>query len=165
MTDWLTDGAITARLGAPRLKQIFDDDNDGTPDDAVLDQLRHDAQGWVESALIGPGSIYPSGIPGLAGLAGTAPPVLIKIGLDAVFALAAQRHPEVMRVEWKDYVEAVDKELDRIRMGKRGLGITTTPEPAANNGGKVEADATDCVGAQVTGLDVPRTFLDGLGDF
>ncbi len=159
MTDPIALADVQARLSARTVQAIFDDDNDGTADTNPIARLIEDAIAKVNGAIIGPGSVYPNG------LGASVPAEAKRLYLDAVVVYAAQRHPEYVRRDWVPLMDQLDKELDKLRTGKRGMGITTTPEPAANHGGSVVADAPDANGNAVTGSDVSRTFLDGMGDF
>lgn len=143
---------LEKRLSPAVVRSLYDDDNDGEPDDDPVAQLIADAESKVLGAIVGPGGVYATAFD-----VNNYPAELKRLFLDAAVAYAAQRHPEYVRREWLPLMQQLDAELSMLRNGKRTLGITTTPEPAANHGGSVVNDVPD--------TDIDRTFLDGMGDW
>ncbi len=140
MIFFVTKTHIENRLSVKRLRRICDDNSDGAADTDPVNQLRADASSKVRSYL------EPMGMMGaLAALFNEStgellsgkivPDEIVRLTLDVVTALCAQRHPEVMRMDWRTLMEQCDKDLSRLRDGKTSLGGGTqggiaTPETA-----------------------------------
>lgn len=94
---------------------------------------------------------------GAAWAAAQLDPELVRLTLDVAVAMAAQRHPTVMQMDWKSLMQAADEELTDIRMGKRTLIF---PRPhGANHGGAVVSGNTATADAPT------QRFWDDMGDF
>jgi phage gp36-like protein len=143
---------LEARLGVRVVKDIYDDNLDGTADDNAIDRLRADASSKVAARL---GS-YPNAFT-------TIPEEVVRVTLDAAVAMAAQRHPEYVRRNWEPLMTQVDKDLDAIQKAKARLDAQGSPSTATNVGGLVVVDGV----RTRTGVLVPRPgkFSGGFGDF
>jgi hypothetical protein len=127
MIYFFTKAQLEARISKKKLQRIYDDNRDGASDEDPVKQLRADASSKVCSYL------EPMGItkkvealfdlttgellPGK-----TLPMELPRLALDAAEALAAKRHPEVMRQDWVLLMKQVDTDLGKVRDGKTSLG-------------------------------------------
>ena len=152
---------LESELGAEVVLQMLDDDNDGVVDTGPLRRLQESSAAYVTSSIE---RVYPT----LVGLItdyqadlSLVPPKLKQLALDHAVATLAKRNASYVRRDWKALMEYVDKQIERIRKtGLDSLGITTAPEPAANQGGIIEEG--DGSG------DEPVKFFTsscGLGDF
>ena len=135
------------RLSADACVNLFDDDNDGVADPAVVEQLAVECDSAVESRL---GRIYD-----LDDLRANPPHAFIRLSLDYAVILSRKRHPEHARGSWTDLEESWKAELSDIRTGIAQLDTKLAPEPAANVGGMVWDGTTD-EGA------VAKVWLDGI---
>lgn len=140
------------RLSAVVVRRIYDDNNDGTTDSDPVQDCLDDASAKVDSYLA------PIGLLPLPG-----PPYhreVIRLELDVAQAYAAQRFPEIVRVDWEKLMKQAESDLDNLRKGKTMLG-SRPPDPAANHGATVQADDRR-VDPTVSGTG--RAF-DKMGDF
>ncbi len=134
---YISNEDVRLRLGAPKYHRLFDEDGDGLADDVnssgdtsnTVERIRRDASAKVAG--------YLRGIYDLDAVATDTPEEVKRLALDVFVAIAAQRHPEVMRVEWKDLLDAVERDLRNLREGKTRLDVMGSPEPARNNGAEV----------------------------
>jgi hypothetical protein len=138
MIYFITKGQFENRLGAKKVKRIYDDNSDGTADTDAINQLRADASSKVRSYLDAMGimaklePLFDQTTGEL--LAGkTVPEEVVRLTLDVGVALAAQRHPEVMRQDWIALMKQCESDLCKLRDGKTSLGGGTqggveTPE-------------------------------------
>lgn len=121
------------RISAEAVRQILDDNNDGTADGGPVALLQTDSDSFVDGYLIG---VYP------LDLVRAAPPNTVKrLSLDMAVVYARQRFPEYVRGTWKDLFEVTTKQLEAIRDGKVRLDV----EPAVHEavGGDVWAGGDD----------------------
>ena len=127
MMYFFTKAQLEARLSAKRVKRIYDDNLDGNADTDPINQLRADTTSKVASYL------EPLGImPRIEALfdqttgelltGKTLPQELTRLTLEVAVALAAQRFPEIMRMNWVELMAQVDKDLCKLRDGKTSLG-------------------------------------------
>jgi hypothetical protein len=80
----------------------------------------------------------------LTTVAASPPHEVVRLTLDVAYAMAAQRYPEVVRVDWLPLMQAAEKDLGRLRDGTTRLDVIGSPEPAQNVGGSVsEGDPDD----------------------
>ena len=127
MIYFFTKAQLEARLSKKKVKRIYDDNSDGTADTDPVNQLRADASSKVRSYL------EPLGI--MASLEAlfnqttgellsgkVLPDEIVRLALDVGVALAAQRHPEVMRQDWTLLMKQADADLCKLRDGKTSLG-------------------------------------------
>lgn len=134
----LSTADLEDRFSPAVLVDIFDDDNDGTPDPAPLLRLLLDAQSYVEGALR---HVYD-----LSTLRGVDPwpNEIVRFILDRAEARAYVRHPEHARFDGYKMLDRVDKELtDLCNKGKRRLDADGSPEPAYNQGGVTSSSVND----------------------
>lgn len=165
MIYFFTKAQFEARLSAKKVKRIYDDNSDGVADVDPVNQLRADATSKVRS-YIEPMGIMTTLLPLFNQTTGEVltnsvlPDEIIRLSLDVGVALAAQRHPEVMRQDWRLLMEQCDKDLARLRDGKTSLGggtqggVATPPTEIqgatatfpADTAGTAEADRTSVFG-------------------
>jgi hypothetical protein len=131
---WWTLEDLQDRLSEYRVAELLDDDNEGTADAGAvkpgpLERLQRDSDSYVGAALA---DVYPN----YPFAANAVPNECIRLSLDAAEMFLAKRHPTVIRMNWLELKEALDKDLDRVRTAKRSLG-QRPPDPAANHGGAV----------------------------
>lgn len=149
---YFTEDQLAARISVRKVRAIYDDNNDGASDGDAVDGLRRDASSKVDSYLapLGILPIDPANVPD----------EVIRLSLDVAVALACQRHPEVMRIEWKALMDQAELELGRLRDGKTSLGPPPVPQ-AANQGASFQRDD----GRTANCPDITPRFWDDLGDF
>lgn len=141
---------LRARLSSLAVDRIYDDNGDGNADADPLTQLQRDASSKVRGHL---GPVYDTAL-----LTPGASDELVRIALDVAHAMAAQRHPEVLRIDGYRMMEQAEKELKKLREGVTNLGIETSPEPAANQGGEALSGNPD-------DPEPLKRFSDNWGDF
>ena len=142
---------LEARLSATTVRRIYDDNNDGATDTDPIIQLQKDASSKVRGTL---GPVYDPDKLDPATL-----DEVVRLALDVAQAMAAQRHPEYVRIDgFKLMKQAID-ELALLREGMSNLGTNAAPEPAANQGGDVDSDNPDEDEPE------PKLFLGGTGLF
>lgn len=158
-----TQAELEAELGAEVVLQLLDDDNDGVVDEEPLRRLQESSAAYVTSGIE---RIYPTLVgliaewqadPLLEGV----PPKLKQLGLDYAVATLTKRNPSYVRRDWRELMDHVDKQIERIRKtGLDSLGVSTPPEPAANQGGIIESESG-------SGEEPTKFFTGpcGLGDF
>lgn len=158
MIYFFTRAQLEARLSAKRVKRIYDDNSDGNADTDPINQLRADAASKVRSFL------EPMGImDDLEALFNQAtgellsgkvlPDEVVRLSLDVACALAAQRHPEVVRMDWRTMMQQCDSDLCKLRDGKTSLGGGTQ--------GGVATPETEVHGATVTQDPASESDSDG----
>jgi hypothetical protein len=153
-TPFITKAQLEKRLSSIIVKRIYDDDNDGVADTDPLDQLCMDASSKVRGKL---GPVYNPDL-----LDSATVDEIRRITLDQAHAMAAQRFPEVLRIDGFRLMEQADKDLKALRIGDANLGVNGSPEPAANVGGTVTS-------GDINDPDYPEPkehfALDGTGSF
>lgn len=142
---------LETRLGAEVMRQVFDDDNDGSADTAAIDQLSADSDSFVEG--------YLRGVYELTAVREAPPNQVKRLSLDYAVAQCAKRRPEYVRRDFKPLEDAVRQELAEIRAGKIRLDVVGAPEPGANQGGDVWDGGDDF------SEDTVKVFSGGMGDF
>ena len=147
---YIVQADLEQRISAERLKQIYDDNNDGTVDTDPIARLCKDASAKVAG--------YLRGVYDLAVIAADPPEEVIRLTLDVAVAYAAQRHPEYVKRDWEKLMRAAESDLMRLRKGETRLDVVSTPEPAANEGGSVVSTTVDADGQ-------PGRIFDDMGDF
>ena len=169
-----TKAQFEARLSVKKVKRIYDDNSDGSADTNPVNQLRADASSKVRSYLE-PMGIMPE-IEELFNqttgelLSGKVlPDEIVRLALDVGVALAAQRHPEVMRQDWVLLMKQCDSDLCRLRDGKTSLGGgtqggTTTPTSDLD-GGVVGVPGEDPARIRSQDDDLPIGRWGDMGDF
>lgn len=145
---YFTQTDLELRLSTEVVKQIYDDDNSGSAKSDAIDALVSDASSKVDSYLRG---IYTLPL-------AVVPNEVKRLALDVAVAYAAQRHAEYVRRDWKPLMEQVEKDLEKLRLGKTRLDVQTDPEPGANEGGFVQnGTASD--------PNTPFKVFSNMGDF
>jgi hypothetical protein len=109
--------------------RLYDDNNDGIADANAVTQLIRDGSAKV-LGYIGP--VYNVDL-----IDPLSQAEVVRLTLDVCQAYAAQRHPEILRVEGYKMMAQAEKDLKQLREGLTNLGITGVPEPAANQGARV----------------------------
>lgn len=146
-----TQEQLEARLSATTVKRIYDDANNGSADSNAIIQLQRDASSKVRTVL---GAVYDPDLLTPATL-----DEVVRLALDVAQAMAAQRHPEYVRIDGFKLMKQATDDLELIRKGLSNLGTNAAPEPAANQGGDVDSDNPDDEEPQ------PKVFLGGTGLF
>lgn len=120
----VTRAQLEARIGVVMAQRIFDDNNDGVADKLVLDQLLADASGYVRGGMPqhDPADLTPANA--------LITDELRRLALDAAEMFCAKRRPTILKKDWKDLKDAIDKDLDRLLKNQRSLGSKTNPTPA-----------------------------------
>lgn len=159
MIYFITKAQFENRLGAKKVKRIYDDNSDGNADTDPINQLRGDASSKVRSYLDPMGimttleAMFDQDTGEL--LDGkVVPDEVVRLTLDVAVALAAQRHPEVMRQDWIALMKQVESDLCKLRDGKTSLGGGTQ--------GGAATPLSEVQGATVTQAEeaVPATRCD-----
>ena len=147
---FITSTQLSNRMSAAKFRRLLDDDADGTADTDAVTQLLADASGKVAG--------YLQGTYDIAAVTLNTPPEVVRLTLDVAVAMAAIRHPEAMPgTDGIELMKLADKDLQSLRANKTSLGVDTTPEPAANQGGEIFPDPS---------TETVYTFArDGFGDF
>ena len=124
MGDFIDKADVESRMSAARIRRALDDDNDGTADTPVLNQLIQDAEskfrGWI-------GPVYVQSV-----VKDSQPTEAKRLCLDIFMALVAQRHPEVYRADWEAMMKGAERDLQQLRKGMTNMGVDGAPKPAAN---------------------------------
>lgn len=138
------------RVSRETVRECYDDNNDGDPDDEPIRRLILDATSRVTSALIG---VYPDI---LTFTALTVPNELKRLALDAAFAYMAQRHEEYVRRDYVKLLTQLEIDLNNHRIARSQVdSATVTP---ANVGG-VHTSASPNI------TTVREDGSGGMGDF
>jgi phage gp36-like protein len=122
----ITRAQLENRLGKVTVQRLADDNNDGVADKSVVDQLLEDATSKVRGAL---GPWYDSATTTAENA--TTATELRRIALDAAVAMAAERRPTIIKLDWVEKMKQVDRDLARIANGRANLGAD--PPPAQRN--------------------------------
>lgn len=124
------------RLSASVVREILDDDNDGTPDTGPVLRFLLDAQSYVEGALR---TVFK-----LADLRAQSPTdnEIVRLILDRAEGRIYIRHPEHARFDGGKALDRNDKEIAAfVARGQRGLD--NDDHTAANQGGVTTTMAAD----------------------
>jgi phage gp36-like protein len=146
---YFTKALLEARLSAKIVAELFDDNNDGTPDNAAIDLLRSESSGVVDG-YFAPLGILPHVLP--------VPREVERLSLDVAVALCAKRHGEVVRQDWEKLMKAAHEELMDFREGRRMLQRGADDNSANQGGTLLSGDAGDPV------EDIQRHW-DNMGDY
>lgn len=150
----VTPAEFEARVGVNNVRAILDDDNDGSADANSIVRLLDDASSKVLGYALAAGYDRTA-------LLANPPNELKRLVLDAAEALAAKRHPEIVRRDWRPLDEANIAELMNLRKGATRL------DPVVPAG--IEPPATRVVSVKVGGNvepdDLPDRVFDDMGDF
>ncbi len=124
---------LEARISAVTLSRVFDDSGQGSADDDAINQILDDVSSMLRGK-IGP-------VADLAGFTPETQSEVRRIGLDVAVAMAAIRHPEVMRKDGIKLMEMARRDLREIRLGHAGIGSTEPAlQPDTNDYGVVVSD-------------------------
>jgi hypothetical protein len=126
----VTQAQLEDRVGASTLNRVYSDgSDDGTARIDAIDSLRRDGSSKVLGFI---GLVYS------VDLIEETQAEIVRLTLDVCQAYIAQRHPEFMRgLDGYKMMTQAETELERLRKGLTNLGISGSPEPAANQGGEV----------------------------
>lgn len=162
---FFTQAQLEGRISVKRLKRVLDDDDDGEADTNAVLGLRRDASSKVASYLepLGVMATYATYVNSSTGelLDANAMPFhaeVVRLGLDVAVALAAQRFPEVYRMDWRALMEQAELELQNLREGVTSLGGGGAPE-VVNQGATVLSGNTTTQEAET------QRFFDDMGDY
>ncbi len=126
------------------VRQLADDDNDGSANDSVILRLQRRSCARVLGDLTGVYPTLPTLVEGWQDEPASVPTRLRDLALDYAVAVLARRHPEYVRRDWRALMDHYDAQIAAIRKtGLAGLGVVGTPEPAANQGGEAWAGGDD----------------------
>lgn len=128
-------------IPAETIRQIFDDNGDGDPDDDTVAYFLGVAESFVNTYLE---QLY--AIP----LADPVPNIVRHLTIEVAVAFAYRRHPEFVRSGWKDVFEETKKTLQDIRDGRIGLDSETLATPrnevfSVSSGDPLNPDPTGSV--------------------
>ncbi len=135
---YIVQADIENRLGVEIVKDILDDDHDGTVDAAVVAQVIQDAEAYVEGFLRG---IYDLDV--LRAQGTDCPTEIKRLCLDVATAYLWDRHPEYVRADGAKLRKQTREELMDLRKGVTRLNVVAAPEPAANQGGVTRSGDPD----------------------
>lgn len=132
---YIVQADLEARVGAEAVRQILDDNRDGTPDAAPLARVIADAESYVEGFLR---TVYD--LAAIRALTTGVPNEVKRLCLDVAEAYLWDRFPEYVRAQGDKLLERARRDLVDLHKGMTRLDIVGTPEPAANRGGTVQSD-------------------------
>jgi hypothetical protein len=143
---------LESAIPAETVRQIFDDDADGTADSAVITHFLETAEAMVLGAVE---QLYSDAQ--IAEMQAN-PPTLYKL-LIVWFAvgLAYDRHPEYVRANGNAWMDRADKLLTQVRKGERGFF-------RAGLAGPINEQAVSRSGVAASPDPIPRVW-DDFGDF
>jgi phage gp36-like protein len=127
---YITLSDLEDRITETVVRQILDDNVDGTPDANPLARVIEDAESYVEGFLRGNYSLTT-----LRALGTSAPNEVKRLCLDIAVAHLYDRHPEYIRADGMKLMERARRDLIDLRKGVTRLDVVGSPEPAANEGG------------------------------
>lgn len=138
---YLVEADLTRRLTAEVLRHVFDDDADGSADEATVNDFIADAESEVEQRVA---KIYgETGLTALRAQATACPRTIKRLCLDVFEVRMGNRHPEYVRGQWADRRRQVTKDLDDLAARVTELDVIGTPEPAVQEGGYVRSGDPD----------------------
>jgi phage gp36-like protein len=123
-------GDLNDKISATVVRQILDDDLDGTADPTPVARAIADAESYVEGFLR-----VAYDLTAIRALGTNVPNEIKRLCLDVCVAFLWERHPEYVRADGAKMLVRVRQELIDLRRGLRRLDIVGTPEPPANRGG------------------------------
>jgi phage gp36-like protein len=127
---YITLSELEDRITETVVRQILDDNVDGTPDANPLARVIEDAESYVEGFLRGNYSLTV-----LRNLGTAAPNEVKRLCLDVAVSHLYDRHPEYIRADGRRLLERARRDLIDLRKGVTRLDVVGSPEPAANQGG------------------------------
>ena len=141
MGTYITRADVESRVSEQVLREICDDNVDGQFK-VQIDQAIADAESYVESFLNGNYDLTAIRAMGHAGT-NDLPNEVKRLVLDVVTAYLWDRFPEYIRADGRRMRQDTRAELMDLRKGRTKLDITTSPEPAANQGGPTRSGDPD----------------------
>jgi len=135
---YIVQADLENRLTARVVRQILDDDIDGSPDAGPLAQVIADAEAYCEGFVRGNYDIA-----ALQALGVGAPTEFKRLCLDVAAAFLVERHPEYIRADGDDMIERARRDLMDLRNGVTRMNVVGSPENAANQGGIVRTGDPD----------------------
>lgn len=135
----ITQADVESRISPKKLRNLTDDGNFGRPDADAVGRAITDSENRVFNGVLAayvisaPEAMTPT----------TAPEAMRTLALDYVVAFLAQRHPEVMRLDWKDLMTQADKDLTAIRKGEIVIGLQKIETPVTRPAGDVYSGLID----------------------
>lgn len=120
---------LQAKLRPETLILIFDPMRTGTLDPNRMAMIEQPANADIDSALVGPGGIYPTI---------TAPFAvkLVELAMMGMEWRLGYHYQSLYPVDWVIVKQMVDADLAMIRKGQKTLG-GVAPDPGANQGGSL----------------------------
>ncbi len=142
---------LEGRLSVEKVRQIYDDNNDGDADTNPIERLRLDAASKVVTKLL---PSYPNA---MSWTPTTAPNEAKRIALDYAEFYAAQRHPEyVRRANLEGFLKEINSDIADLRAANSRVDSTT--ELPRNSGGFSTTNESTITGTRYDGT-------GGMGDF
>ena len=139
---YLVETDLNNRLTAALLVKVYDDDENGAADEAVVNAAIKDAEDDVEQRLA---KIY--GEAGLTAVRAKGPAItrtVKKLCLDSFECRMGWRHPEYVRGEWDKRWKRFDEAMQSLADRRTELAdLTGDIEPAVNEGGYVRSGNPD----------------------
>jgi len=135
---YIVQSDLEDRIGAESVRQILDDDVDGTPDATPLARVIADAESYVEGFLR-----VAYDLAAIRALGVAAPNEVKRLCLDVAVAYLWDRHPEYVRADGDKLLDRARQDLVDLRRGLTRLDIVGAPEPPANRGGDVRSGDPD----------------------
>jgi len=120
---------LQAKLRIETILKVFDPLRTGTPDPDRIALIEQPANADIDSALLGPGGIYPE-------LSSPFRVKLVELALMGMEWRMGYHWQSLWPIDWVTIKQMVDADLDKIRKGHKTLG-GKPPDPAANQGGAV----------------------------
>jgi hypothetical protein len=120
---------IQALLSASVCVDVYDDNNDGSPDSDPMLMLERIAEDQFESGLCG--------IIDLTTLRANPCSTCERIVSEFVMATAAMRFPRAYGRDYAALLKVARDSVDRVRSGKDRLAAQGAPNPPVNSGGSV----------------------------
>jgi len=124
---YIVQADLEARISAEALRQILDDDMDGTPDANALTRVIADSESYVESYLRGNYDLDT-----IRALGVGVPNEIKRLCLDVATAYLWERFPEYVRADGYKLLQRAKVDLTELRKSDRRLDTTVAPEPPAN---------------------------------
>lgn len=124
---YIVQADLEARISAEAVRQILDDDLDGTPDANALTRVISDAESYVESFLRGNYDLTY-----IRSLGVNVPNEIKRLCLDVATSYLWERFPEYVRADGYKLMSRAKSDLMELRESDRRLDTVDRPEPPAN---------------------------------
>ena len=159
---YITQTDVEKRLTAAFIRQVYDDDADGTleaGEEPALTDIILDAEELVESTIRK--TYGGAGFDWLRAIGTGAPRSIKRRCLDAVRILIAERHPGYIRIDTEQAWKRFYADLASLRSREIEMAVAggADPEPAVNEGGDVYSGDPDDTTPKA------KVFLDSTGIF